>query len=537
VPGSSKRGLVPPASRPAIPGGGPQSVAAVLEPGLAARRDQEALVGRHSRYTYAGLDAEVDRAAAVLHGLGVRTGDRVAFSTGNHPELVVGFLACMRLGAIWLGVNLALAAVEKCYLLGDSQASVLVAEPAVADEVAPLAAGLDDLERIVVCDPARGARDEWRSRLDAVDRECHPSHPVDPFAPAAIAYTSGTTGFPKGAVHSQHNLLLPGAVARWRGQYLHNARIGVLLPLTILNLITLGPVVAFQVAGTCVCIDRIDPVALATWIRDERVTACATVPAILHGLLTHPDVDDADLATLRVPGVGGADCPDAFRALYRERYGVEVTAGYGLTEAPTAVTMSNPREPAVPGSSGRALPHVRIVVLDADDREVAPGEIGELCVAARHEGPWAGVYTPMLGYWNQPEATAAALRNGVLHTGDLGCIDEDGEVFVKDRRHDLVIRGGANVYPAEVERVLHDDPRVAACAVVGRPDERLGERVVAFVEPVPGSAPSPEDLALHCRAQLAAYKVPEEWHFVDRMPRNAMNKIVKRELRDRLERL
>ncbi len=140
----------------------------------------------------------------------------------------------------------------------------------------------------------------------------------------------------------------------------------------------------------------------------------------------------------------------------------------------------------------------------------------------------------MLGYWNRPEATAEALRGGLLHTGDLGCVDADGEVFVKDRRHDLIIRGGSNVYPAEVERVLHEDPRVAACAVVGKPDERLGERVVAFVEPAGGATVTSDDLAERCRAELAAYKVPEEWHFVDSMPRNAMNKILKTDLRARL---
>jgi long-chain acyl-CoA synthetase len=440
----------------------------------------------------------------------------------------------MRLGGIWLGINLSLAPPEKAYLLRDAEVGVLVAEPAVVDELAPRRDDLPAVRHVVVDDPARGARDEWRALLDGADPGAWPRTVVDPFAPAAIAYTSGTTGFPKGAVHSQHNLLLPGAVARERSRPTEDSRLGVLLPLTILNLIALGPLVAFQGESTCVAIDRVDPVGLAEWIRAERVTSCSTVPAILHGLLTHPDVSEADLATLSVPGVGGADCPDAFKDLYRARYGTEVTVGYGLTEAPTAVTMTDPAAPPVPGSAGRALPHVRVLALDDDGSEVPTGEVGELCVAPRLEGPWAGVYTPMLGYWGRPDATAEALRGGVLHTGDLGCVDADGEVFVKDRRHDLVIRGGSNVYPAEVERVLHDDPRVAACAVVGKPDERLGERVVAFVEPAAGADVSPDDLAAHCRTQLAAYKVPEEWHFVDAMPRNAMNKILKNDLRARL---
>jgi long-chain acyl-CoA synthetase len=210
--------------------------------------------------------------------------------------------------------------------------------------------------------------------------------------------------------------------------------------------------------------------------------------------------------------------------------------GYGLTEAPTAVTMTDPASAPVAGSAGRALPHVRIVILDDHGREAAPGEVGEICVGPTLDGPWAGVYTTMLGYWNRPEASAAALQGGLLHTGDLGFLDADGELFVQDRRHDLVIRGGANVYPAEVERVLHDDPRVAACAVVGRPDERLGERVVAFVELAPGAVLDEDELRIHCTERLARYKVPEEFVFVDAFSRNAMGKIKKVELRARVRR-
>jgi acyl-CoA synthetase (AMP-forming)/AMP-acid ligase II len=258
------------------------------------------------------------------------------------------------------------------------------------------------------------------------------------------------------------------------------------------------------------------------------------VPAILHDLLTHRDVSPDDLVTLRTPGVGGADCPEAFRELYRERYHAEVTIGYGLTEAPTAVTMTRPDEVPVPNSAGRALPHVRVVPLDEHGNEVAPGEIGELCIGPTLDGEWHGVYTPMLGYWKQPEATAAALRDGILHTGDLGSVDEHGEVFVADRRNDLIIRGGANVYPAEVERVLYQDERVAACAVIGVPDERLGERVVAFVQPQPGTAIDVTELRTRCEENLARYKVPERFEIVEEFERTPMGKIKKTTLRDLL---
>lgn len=514
---------------PAIPGG-PVSAAAVLDAGLERHPDREALVGRHGRCTWAELDAAANRAAHALVDLGVAPGDRVAMALPNDDDIVVGFLACMRLGAVWLGLNLALAPPEKAYLLEDSGAAVVLATPAVTAELGGVAS--TTTRRVITVDPG-GDRDEWRARVAAA-AATPLGTTVDPHGPAAIAYTSGTTGRPKGAIHSQHNLLLPGAVARARAQYRDGDRVGVALPLTIVNLIALGPLLAWQVGATCVAIDRVDAPGLAGWIRDEQVTTISTVPTIMHDLLTHPDVEAGDLASLRLPGVGGADCPDSFRDLYRRRFGAEVTVGYGLTEAPTAVTMTLPEVPAVPGSAGRALPHVRVVILDEAGAEVPPGEVGEICIGPALDGPWAGVYTPMLGYWNRPAETAEALQGGLLHTGDLGLVDADGEVFVKDRRHDLVIRGGSNVYPAEVERVLHDDPSVAACAVVGRPDDRLGERVVAFVQPAEGATLDLEALRAHCAANLARYKVPEEFHVVEAFERNAMGKIVKAGLRERV---
>jgi len=514
----------PTQARPAIPGG-PQSAAAVLDAGLASHPEREALVGRHGRYTWTHLDAEANRAARALTALGVGGGDRVAMALPNDVDIVVGFLACMRLGAVWLGISLALAPPEKTYMVEDSDASILLTTPEIV-------ASIRSPARVIAVDPA-GTADEWRALVASAD-DARLDTEVDPFAPAAIAYTSGTTGLPKGVVHSQHNLLLPGAVARARAQYTVDDRIGVVLPLTLVNLIALGPLLAWQGGTTCVAIDRIDAPGLAGWIRDERVTAVSTVPTIMHDLLTHPEVAPADLETLRKPGVGGADCPESFRDLYRRTFGAEVTVGYGLTEAPTAVTMTEPERPAVPGSAGRALPHVRIAICGPDGTELGPGEVGEICVGPATGGAWADVYTPMLGYWGRPAETAEAIHDGMLHTGDLGSIDANGELFVRDRRHDLIIRGGANVYPAEVERVLHDDSRVAACAVVGRPDERLGERVVAFVEPVEGSHFDADELLAHCRVNLAAYKVPEEILFVDRFERTAMGKIVKTDLRRRL---
>ncbi|MHB1931096.1 MAG: class I adenylate-forming enzyme family protein, partial [Acidimicrobiales bacterium] len=280
---------------------------------------------------------------------------------------------------------------------------------------------------------------------------------MDPFAPAAIAYTSGTTGHPKGSVHSQRNLVMVGAANAHFGIWRRDPRQGAVLALTILNVMALCPLLAFQLGGTCVCIDRSDPIGLADWIEREQVASLST-------------------------GVGGTSCPETLRSTYRRRLGGAVCASYGLTEAPAAVSTQSPDVESPPGSSGRPIPHLDVTVRDPAGRELGTGEVGEICVGAPDVGAWADVYTPFLGYWNQPSATAEALRGGVLHTGDLGHLDEGGELFVHARMNDLIVRGGSNVYPAEVERVLLEDPRVAAAAAVGMPDSRLGERVVAFVE-------------------------------------------------------
>lgn len=528
--------LVATSRRPRIPGDAPQTVADILSRPLARCPDRDALVGRHARYTYRQLDLEVTRASAALRSLGVAAGDRVACSMGNHPEIVVAYLACMRIGAIWVGLGRVLAPPEKTYVLRDAEVSVLLGDDAMCTQLETRRSELDAALRIVRAEPGDGAS-AWSSLLASARLDGGEAADIDPFGPATIAYTSGTTGFPKGAVHSQHNLLLPGAVARALGSYPVGQVQGALLPLTIANLMVLVPTLVFQIEGTCVCMDRIDAVGVADWVRRERIGHFAAVPAVYHDLLTNPEVRGEDLATLVKPEVGGAECPPSFLRLYRERFGADVSIGYGMTEAPTAVTRSLGDRPPTPGLIGQPLAQVDIRLLDENGAAVADGEVGEICVAPTTSGAFAGVYTPMLGYWNKPEETAKALRDGVLHTGDLGARAADtGDYFIRGRRGDLILRGGANVYPAEVERVVQADPRVAACAVFGVPDERLGQRVVAAVQLAAGSeaARAEEDLRERCAGELARYKVPERFYVVETMPRNSMGKIVKRELRERL---
>lgn len=511
-----EHGLIAPTLRPKFPSGRTQNVGEVLDWVLDEAPERLALIGRSGRLTYGELDLEINRAAAVLAALGVAAGDRVAACLPNDVPIVVALLATIRLGAVWVGVNRPLAGPEKDWLLEDSGAHVYLTSADLAGEIRARTRVVDE--------------HEWARRMADTGDPPRPAAcaETDPFGPAAIAYTSGTTGRPKGAVHSHHNLLLPGAVSAATGLYGPDTRQGVVLPLTILNLVVLAPLTAFQVGSACVAMDRIDPVGLAEWVRSERVGHFAAVPTLLHDLFTHPDVGSEDLASLERPMVGGADCPEEFRALYRDRFGKEVGIGYGMTEAPTAVTSASGAPADKPGLCGTALPQIEIQILGEHDEPLAPGELGEICVGPARRGDWANVYTPMLGYWNRPGATHEALRGGLYHTGDLGFLEADGNLYIRGRRSELILRGGANVYPAEVERVLVEHASVAAAAVLGVPDERLGERVVAVVQ-LAGDA-TEEQLMAYVRGELARYKTPDQIRLVREMPRNAMGKIIKREL-------
>lgn len=506
--------------------GAPASVAEVLDGPLARCPDVEALVGREVRYSYRQLDEAADRAVSVLAGLGVRRGDRVAASMGNDPALVVAFLAAMRLGAVWVGTNRALAPVEKAYVLGHSRAKVLLCDTDTAAAMAPRRRELPALGELVECEAGAGTS-AWASMVEAAapDRAWR-RNGVDPAAPAAIAYTSGTTGAPKGVVHSQHNLVVVGAVNRVWGGWRAVRRQGAVLPLTILNVMALCPLLVFQLDGTCVCVDHRDAVGIAEWVRRERIESFSSVPTVVHDLVVSEEVRPADLTSLSHIGAGGALLAPSLADAYRRRFGKEVLAGYGSTEAPSVVTVQSPGEPHPQGSVGRAMPHLSVTIRDGDGVVLSDGQEGEICVAAIEHGPLAGVYSPFLGYWEDPDASARALGGGVLHTGDLGHL-EGGVLFFHGRRSEVIVRGGAKVSPAEVEAALRADGRVADAAVVGRPDDRLGQEVVAFVQLVPGTSVSPDELRAACAERLARYKVPARLHVVDGFERNAMGKIQK----------
>jgi acyl-CoA synthetase (AMP-forming)/AMP-acid ligase II len=492
----------------------------------------EAFVAPDGRLAYGDIEAAVARAAGALVGLGVRPGDRVAASMPNSVSIIVAFLAVQRIGGIWVGLNMALSASEKAYILDHCGARVLLADQSVARSLADQRATLPGLADLVEATPGSGST--WASMLAAATPLDADWPEADPHHPAAIAYTSGTTGFPKGACHSQHNILVPPAIQRYKGHFGPGMRQGQPLPFTILNIMIVGPVTSLMCSATTVAVERNSAMGIVDAVRDERLDGFLVAPPTMHDLVADERIRPEDLRGVQRPGSGGADTSDSLRARFQEKFGSRVTVGYGMTEAPTAVVAEDPTLPPVPGACGIASPHVVVTVRDDAGNELPTGEEGELCVAGRSDGPWAGVYSPMLGYWRQPEASAKVLGEGFYRTGDIGRLDADGNCFVRARKSEMILRGGSNIFPAEIENVLQKHPGVRSSVALGRPHERLGEEVVVVVEPKPGCTVEIAELTELCREHLSRYKVPAEFVLTESLPRNQMDKIVRRRVREEI---
>lgn len=523
----------------------PREVARVLDRALNEDSERLAIVARSGGLTYAELDRRADRWGRALREQGVDRGDRVAVCMPNDLDILCAFHGAMRLGAVWVGVNQALAPPEKAYMLRHSEARVLLCEADTAAQVQAQGEAVPEQLRTLVA--AGEGSEQWQAAVAAQAAEPL-GVTVDPYAPAGIAYTSGTTGFPKGVVQSQWNLLLPGTYLNATRRYGTDLRKGDCFPLTILNMMVLTTLLTSQAGGRAVIMDRVSAEVVAEWVSREMVTVWNGPPPLLYTLAQDARIAASDLKSLTEVWSGGADCPESIRHAFESKFGVEVRGTYGLTEAPTVVSIEVPDTEHLAGSSGVPLPHLEVTIRDPAGRRVDVGQPGEICIAARRPaeieerlGEDWGIetaaehlelpeYRPMLGYWNQPDASAVALGEGFLRTGDVGMLRRAGDLVVSDRISLVLNRGGANVYPAEIERVVMSFPQVDGCGVFGVADERLGERVAMLIQFEPASEPDLSAVLDHCRSELAAYKVPELVAAVSVLPRNAMGKIDRREL-------
>jgi long-chain acyl-CoA synthetase len=491
------------------------NLAANLVDSAGTQADRVALRLEDIRVTYRELDGASARVAGLIRDRGIRPGDRVGVMLPNVIEFAVVYYGVLRAGGVVVPMNPLLKAREVAYYLRDSGARLAFVWQGCADE-AQAGAKRAGSEAVVV-DPGvfadvvlAGARRVAR----VVERRANDT--------AVILYTSGTTGRPKGAELTHANLAL-------------NAEVVVtdLLRLTADDVIfsglplfhsfgqtfTLNAAVA---AGACLTLlPRFDPAQALRILAGHRATVFAGVPTMYGALLRVPDQDAYDVSALRVCASGGAAMPVEVMRGFEEAFGCVVLEGYGLSETSPVASFNHPDRERRPGTIGTPIRGVQMRVVDEQGNDVAAGEVGEIAIRG---------HNIMKGYWQRPEATAAAIPDGWFRTGDLGRADADGYFTIVDRKKDLIIRGGYNVYPREIEEVIYEHPGVAEVAVIGLPDPDLGEEVGAAVALKPGAGATADELRDYVKGQVAPYKYPRHVWIVDALPKNTTGKILKREI-------
>jgi len=482
-----------------------------------------ALIAGGRIFTYGELDELCDRAAGGLHTLGVRAGDRVSLYSPNRWEWVVAYHAALRLGAVVNPVNVMLTPEEVAFVLNDCGAAAIFTAGEQAGVILGLTRTVPTLRRVISFDSAAGDATSFAELLSLAAKAPDVPRPA-PADLSTIGYTSGTTGHPKGAMQSHRAVFLnTAAVFAVQTRTERDVMLNALpLPHVYGNVVMNG---TFMTGGTLAVMERFDPAAMLAAIGRHRVTVFDGVPTMYAMMLADPSLPGADLSSLRVCSVGGQTMPAAKMAEWELRSGVPLLEIWGMTELGGAGTSNCSYMPNVLGSIGFALPgmEARIAALDDVSVTLPDGEAGELMV----RGPLV-----MLGYYGNEQATRAAIEpDGWMHTGDVASRDEEGHYFIVDRKKDLIITAGFNVYPAEIERVVAAHPAVAMVAVGSVPDETRGELARAYVVLRPGASASETEIIEHCRPHLAAYKLPRSVLFVPDLPKTSTGKVMRRELK------
>jgi long-chain acyl-CoA synthetase len=479
-----------------------------------------------SRMTYGELDTLSDRFAAGLEASGLRPGERVALQLPNIPQFLVAYFGILKAGGVVVPLNVLLKAPEVAFMLRDSGAKALITWAGVLGEAAKGAAeaGVSEIYAVGHAEsPDTAAAFEQLLATPANGRRLAKRELTDT---AVVIYTSGTTGRPKGAelTHIQlyMNADIPGRLFNVRQDDV------VLTVLPLFHVFGLSSILNVCVRFGCAMslVPRFDPAAVLTAIQRDRATIFEGVPTMYIALLSYPELEKYDASSLRVAISGGASIPAPVLDAFEDHFGVLILEGYGLSETASTTTFNRSESERRIYSVGKPIWGTQTQVWDDEGRELPRGKdhVGEIVTRGLHV---------MKGYLNNPQATADVFTDDWLHTGDLGYVDEDGFLFIVGRKKELIIRGGYNVYPTEIEDVLHGHPAITEAAVVGVPDDRLGEEVKAVVTLNPGMSLTAPELIAYCKERLAAYKYPRLVEFRDELPKNATGKILKDELAKR----
>ncbi len=503
----------------------------VFDEVVEAHPEREALISRHQglRLNYSELQVAVDRTAAGLWGLGIRPGDRVGMWAASCAEWVYLQVATAKIGAILVNVNPAYRARELAYILDRSEmkAIFLYEQDSRANYLQILdqscALGPNSLRARILLDT-----DEWQAMLDS--GTVPDPGPLDKDDVVNIQYTSGTTGSPKGVLLTHHNLLNNAYLTGMGLEWTHEDKVCLPVPLYHCFGCVLGTLQAIVYgAATVLPSGPFDPLAVLSAIHEERCTTIYGVPTMFIAELSHPDFGSFDMTSLRTGIMGGSPCPiELMKRVVSEMHCESMTIAYGQTEASPVITQTKTSDLLEVRTStvGQAMPCTEVKIVDPEtDETVAMGMQGELLTRG---------YLVMKGYDRDPESTARAIdADGWLHTGDLATMREDGNFRITGRAIEMIIRGGENIYPREIEEFLHQHPQVADVYVVGVPDERFGERVLAWIKANENANLDEEGIKEFCRARIARFKIPEYIRFVDEFPMTVTGKVQKFVIRER----
>jgi acyl-CoA synthetase (AMP-forming)/AMP-acid ligase II len=508
----------------------PANLADMVRQLAQSRAKEIALEFEGRRTTFADLDLLTNRVANGLIALGVRQRERVAYLGKNSDVYFELLLGAMRANVVMTPVNWRLAAPEIAFIVADCKAPVLFVGPECIAQVRSIQAQLPDL-RVVIA--TEGGAGEWQSYSAWRDAQSSsdPDIQITRKDVAIQLYTSGTTGKPKGAMLSHGNLLNllengDGANADWNRWTEDDVSL-VAMPIFHIGGSGWGLLGLYHGAKGVIA-REFDPTKVLDFIEHDRVTKLFMVPAAMQFVVRQPRARSVDFSRLKYILYGASPIPAALLKECIEVFGCGFVQVYGMTET-TGSIVALPPEDHVAGqdrirSAGKALPGVELAILDVDGKHLPPGEVGEIATRSGSN---------MVGYWNLPEATAKTVgRDGWLRTGDAGYMDKDGYLYVQDRIKDMIISGGENIYPAEVESAVCDHPDVAEAAVIGIPDDTWGETVKAVVVLKPGTQATASDIIGFTRTRIAAFKLPKTVDFIDALPRNASGKILRRHLRD-----
>jgi long-chain acyl-CoA synthetase len=492
----------------------------ILEASARDRADHPALRLGERVVTYAQLDRAARGVATALRARGVQPGDKVALLIPNVPEFTIAYFGILYAGAAVVPINVLAAAPEVHYFLEDSEARLLVAHPFFAESARR---GAADAGRPLVLAGGGPGPDTLEEMQQAAPIEC--PHPTDPHDTAVILYTSGTTGKPKGAELTHSNLFVNCAFVVPRLIPPQDPdRFVALATLPLFHSFGQTCIQNATIAqgGTFTLLPRFGPKEAFELLERDRVTLFAGVPTMYFALLHHACERDYDLSSLSLCMAGGAPMPVEVMHAFEKRFGVPILEGFGLSETSPVASFNCIGKPRKPGSIGYPVWGVELGIVDDDDRLLPDGERGEIVIRG---------HNIMKGYWKRPDATKETLKNGWFHSGDIGYRDPDGCYWIVDRKKDMILRGGFNVYPREVEEVLYAHEAVAEAAVIGIPHDSHGEEVKAVVALKAGKQVGEQDLVAWCKERLAAYKYPRHVEIRDSLPKGPTGKILKRELR------